>query len=150
MRPWCAACGFVQFHDPKVAVVALVTSDVYVLLVRRTVEPGKGMWALPGGYVDEGEMPEIALKRELLEEVGLDVQVGVLLGIYPLTSAKGAQGIVLAYAATVDGPVPAGTIAGDEIADAQWFDANTLPIDIAFDSTLALVSAWARSVHLRD
>ena len=74
-RPTCPACGFVHFRDPKVAVIGLVTWRNRVLLIRRGVDPMKGMWSLPGGYMDAGEMPANALVRELVEEVGLHVTV---------------------------------------------------------------------------
>ena len=72
VRPVCKTCGFVQFHDPKVAVIALILHEGRVLLVQRAVDPAKGKWSLPGGYMDAGEMPLEALQRELNEEVRSD------------------------------------------------------------------------------
>ena len=54
-RPVCPNCGWIYFADPKVAVAALITQENEVLLVRRTVDPQRGLWALPAGYVDAGE-----------------------------------------------------------------------------------------------
>ena len=146
-RPGCVACGFVHFRDPKVAVVGLVTQGDRVLLIRRGVDPGKGRWALPGGYMDAGEMPVEALQRELNEEVGLAVTVQQLLDIYPMAGAQGpSRGIVLAYAA-----VPAASpldpelqplTCRDDVTDAAWFTGEELPTDLAFDSTHALLAAW--------
>ena len=56
-RPCCAKCGFIHFRDPKVAVVAFVTFDDKLLLICRAVDPGRGMWALPGGFMDAGVRP---------------------------------------------------------------------------------------------
>lgn len=146
LRPSCPACGFTQFHDPKVAVVALVTGGGRVLLVRRGINPGRGLWALPGGYVDAGELPEEALRRELREEVGPEVERGVrslrLLDIFPLAAhPHGAQGIVLAYAAPLDNPAPAA--AQDDVQEARWFAPGELPGELAFDSTAQLLAEWA-------
>ena len=78
-----------NFKDPKVAVIALVTSHDRMLLIRRGVNPGKGQWALPGGFMDAGEMPQEALVRELYEEVGIQVEVGELLGIFAMVGPVG-------------------------------------------------------------
>lgn len=146
LRPFCAACNFIQFHDPKVAVVALVEHDGAVLLIRRGVDPGKGLWALPGGFMDAGEMPETALQRELLEEVGLAVAVGPLLGIFPIVTGKATRGIVLAYEAAVGEAAAALPVAADDVTEARWFNANALPTELAFDSTRALLAEWATRI----
>lgn len=144
LRRVCAGCGFVHYRDPKVAVVALATDGDRVLLIRRAVAPMKGMWALPGGFMDAGELPEGALRRELLEEVGLEAQVGALLGIFPLYSGDEVGGIVLAYAAA---PLPGADApaAGDDVLDARWFEAGHLPPDLAFESTQLLLESWERA-----
>jgi ADP-ribose pyrophosphatase YjhB (NUDIX family) len=90
VRPVCTQCGFVHFLDPKVAVIALIVWDGHVLLARRGVDPEKGKWALPGGYMDAGELPEAALRRELEEEVGIQVAQLQLLDVYPMVSSDAA------------------------------------------------------------
>lgn len=146
VRPVCTACGYIQFHDPKVAVIALVVAQKRLLLVRRGVEPEWGKWALPGGFVDAGEMPADALARELTEEVGLSVCVDGLIGIYPMEPTnRSAGGIVLAYRACVgDDGAPELTIRDDAL-DARWFLPDELPENLAFESTTRLVSEWRAS-----
>jgi 8-oxo-dGTP diphosphatase len=142
IRPVCPACGFVQFQDPKVAVIALVIHEDRVLLVRRGVEPAKGRWALPGGYMDADEMPAAALQRELIEEVGLAIQVEALIKIYPMTNGDGQRiGIVLAYAASPQGEQTI-TAVGDDVTDAGWFGPTEIPDTLAFESTTTLIGAW--------
>ena len=69
----CASCGFVFYMDPKVAVGTVIrTADDRVVLVRRAIEPGYGLWVFPGGYVDRGEQVLDAAVREAREESGLD------------------------------------------------------------------------------
>lgn len=71
----CSACGFVYFFNPAAAVAALIVNDKGELLVAvRAHDPGKGLWDLPGGFVDPGESAENAVIREIKEELNLDVE----------------------------------------------------------------------------
>jgi ADP-ribose pyrophosphatase YjhB (NUDIX family) len=63
---------------PIVGVGGVIFKDSSVLLVKRGQEPGKGQWSLPGGVVELGETLTDALKRELLEEVSLEIEIGGL------------------------------------------------------------------------
>jgi mutator protein MutT len=76
LRPFrCTNCMHATFFGPVSAVGAVVTNDQgQVLLLRRANDPGKGMLGMPGGFVDHGETAEVALKREVLEEIGLTVK----------------------------------------------------------------------------
>ena len=144
-RPGCPRCGFVHFRDPKVAVVAQVEQNGRVLLVRRAVEPARGLWAMPGGYMDAGEMPESALRRELREEVGLDIDVQDLLAIFPIVSVGGvSNGIVLAYRARPADSYHTALHAQDDVDAADWFAPDALPADLAFTSTQQLLADWRR------
>src|SRR5262245_20809056 len=75
VRPVCPACGYVVFFDPKVAAVTLIERDRKALLVRRVMNPERGKWTIPGGFVDAGEDPRLAAERECLEETGLQVEI---------------------------------------------------------------------------
>lgn len=76
----CAECELVLFVAPSPAVGAiLLDREDRVLLIRRAHEPGKGLLAVPGGFVDEGETAEHALRREIREEVGLELDEFVFL-----------------------------------------------------------------------
>lgn len=142
LRRVCPACNFIYFPDPKVAVVALIEANQRVLLIRRAVEPARGQWALPGGYMDAGELPVAALQREVSEEVGLDVDVGDLLEIFPMVNSGGASlGIVLAYRAHPRHNT-ASLTACDDVDQAAWFSAEELPAELAFDSTQQLLARW--------
>ena len=81
-RPRCPDCGRVIYYDPKLAATVVVERDDRVLMVRRAIQPGIGLWSLPGGYVDRGEVVEKAAAREVLEETGLQVDITGLLGIF--------------------------------------------------------------------
>jgi len=98
--------------------------DGRVLLVKRRNEPGRGLWCLPCGFAEADEAPEIAAAREALEETGLHVAIGQLLGAYHYTDDPRGAGIMLAYrAVSADGDL----IAADDADDARFFAPDALP-----------------------
>lgn len=100
MRLVCtsATCGFVFYQDPKVAVGTIIRApDGGIVLVRRAIEPGYGLWVFPGGYVDRGEDVRLAAVREAREEAGIEVRLDDLVGIY---SYAGSTPVVIVYSAT--------------------------------------------------
>ena len=142
-HPVCTGCGRTQFRDPKVG-VGVVARDERgrLLLVRRGVGPGKGLWALPAGFVDADEDPRRAAAREAHEETGLHVEVGAVVDVYPVPGRGGAS-FFLAFAAEVVG----GTLAaGDDALDAGFFDVDHLP-ELAFESTLDAVRRARSARH---
>jgi 8-oxo-dGTP diphosphatase len=130
-HPVCTACGRTHFRDPKVGVGVVVHDERgRLLLVRRGVGPGRGLWALPAGFVDAHEDPRVAAAREAYEETGLHVQVGAVVDVYP-TPGHGGASFFLAFEARVVG----GTLAAaDDALDAGFFGADELP-ELAFEST---------------
>jgi len=131
--PTCTGCGRVHHLDPKVGVGAVVRDDAgRLLLVRRGVQPGKGLWALPAGYVDAGEDPRDAAAREVHEETGLVVRCGAVVDVYP---GGGGASFFLAFEAELVG----GTLAAaDDALDAGFHALDDLP-ELAFPSTLDVV-----------
>lgn len=125
------------------AVVAVVSWQTRVLMVQRRYGEAKGLWALPGGFMDAGEMPEDALTREVREEAGLAVRPERLLDILPMEApGMGAIGIVIAYAAPPVAPPTESLTASDDAAEARWFAPDALPAAIAFKGTRHLIRCW--------
>ena len=127
----CTKCGQVLYLDPKVAVGTIIrTADERLVLVRRAIEPGYGLWVFPGGYVDRGEEVTGAAVREAREEAGLDVALEGLVNIY---SYAARSLIVIVYAARVLG----GQLCTDEeCLEARLFTPAEIPWDqLAFHST---------------
>jgi len=138
-RAACNACGFVHFRDPKVAAAVLLGDQGRVLLVRRAVDPRRGFWALPAGFVEVDELPDEAVAREALEETGLHVAVGNLLRIRR-TSNPDKPGLLLTY----QGQVIGGALqASDDVSEARWFSAQEIPWDdLAFETTRESLHDW--------
>src|SRR5918997_6884957 len=78
----CSGCGFVFYQGPKLVAGALFQLDGGVVLVQRDIEPGYGKWTFPGGFVERGEVAEIAAARETLEEIGVEIAVTGIVGLY--------------------------------------------------------------------
>ena len=134
-RPVCPECSRVIFYDPKVAVICIVPRDGKVLMIRRSTDLGYGLWGLPGGYVDRGEVVEVAAAREVWEETGLEVVVGDLLGLF---SESGNPVIVAAYIAMETGGALA---AGPEALEVGFFDVDNLP-ELAFPRDREVLVRW--------
>jgi ADP-ribose pyrophosphatase YjhB (NUDIX family) len=128
IRPVCPSCGWVHFSDPKVAVEILVEKEDSILLVLRLNEPCKGLWSLPGGYMDNDEDPARAAERECLEETGLRVRVTRLIDVIQDREYPNGADIVIAYAAQ---PIGGQLQAGDDAGEAAFFPRSVLP-KIAF------------------
>ena len=124
-RPACAACGFVAYVDPKVACGVLIERGGKVLLVRRRNEPGRGLWCLPCGFEEADEPPEQAARREALEEIGAEVALDGVLGIYHYTDDPRGAGILVIYRARCDNA--AVLVPGDDAADIGFFAPDALP-----------------------
>jgi 8-oxo-dGTP diphosphatase len=88
-----------------------------LLMIKRGHDPGAGLWSIPGGRIEPGETDAEALVREMIEETGLTVEVGRLIGRVQRPGLNGAVVDIRDYAATVTG----GTLRpGDDAADARW------------------------------
>ena len=130
-RPVCADCGFVFYIDPKIAVGTIIrNADDRLVLVRRAIEPGYGLWVFPGGYVDRGEALTAAAVREAREECGLDVRLDALVNVY---SYPGRAPVIVVYAATAIG----GSLCTDEeCLESAEFERSRIPWErLAFRST---------------
>jgi ADP-ribose pyrophosphatase YjhB (NUDIX family) len=138
-RVECPSCGFVAWASSVPAVQALVQRDGKLLLGRRGIEPGRGKWDVPGGFLEEGEEPLEGLRRELREEIGIEVEVGRFLGVWN-QPYQGRTALGLTWDARPVGEPRA----GDDLVDLAWFAPHELPPDdeLAFSSHETLLAAW--------
>ena len=81
----CRACSFAYFHNVASAVAAVLEYGEKIILIKRNNEPGKGKFDLPGGFVDPDETAEEATRREIREELNMDLGELTYLGSYPNT-----------------------------------------------------------------
>jgi len=142
-RVVCPSCGFTAYAHSQPTACALVVDGGRLLLARRAREPERGKWDLPGGFLEEGEHPLEALRRELREETGLEVEpldfVGVWMDRYGEGEAAPATLNLYWTARVLAGePAPA-----DDVSELRWFARDRLPAreDLAFHIADVL-EAW--------
>ncbi|NUT12490.1 MAG: NUDIX hydrolase [Nonomuraea sp.] len=110
-----------------------------LLLVQRGHPPGEGLWSVPGGRLEPGETDAAGLRREVLEETGLRVEVGRLAGTVERPGPGGVTYVIRDYLATVTGGVP---VAGDDAADVRWCDPGELALLPLTEGLLGCLTAW--------
>ena len=113
---------------PRVGVAAVVLRDNQVLLVQRGREPGKGSWGLPGGMLELGETLAEGARREVMEECGVEIEVGPLVAVFePMQRDEDGRlrfhYVVVDYLARYLSGEPR---AGDDADDARWVDLDAL------------------------
>ena len=139
-RMVCGDCGYVAYENPKVIVGSVVVSDGRVLMCRRAIEPRKGFWTLPAGYMELGETLEEGAAREALEEAEALITIEGIIGVFSVARIGQVQVIFRARFSN-DGPPAFG--AGPESLDVRLFEPSEIPWDkIAFPTVRWALDAW--------
>jgi NAD+ diphosphatase len=151
----CPTCGFEFWQNSKPAVGAFVIRSIdgrlSVLLTRRGIEPHKGTWDTPGGYLKNGEHPEEGLARELREELGASIVRPRLLTVsideYPRDDVAEEARFVLTlfYRCEIQGDAP--LLPADDVAEAAWFPLHEPPPPIGFPGTVSALSLLRKSLR---
>ena len=131
-RDVCGGCHTVHYVNPKMLVACLVHWRKRIVLCRRAIEPARGQWYLPAGFVEAGESLEDAVIREVREEVGLQLQDAQLM-LYSVTSLPHLDEVYVTYRAEL-GAEPE-LQPGPETLDAGLFSERDLPRRLAFASS---------------
>jgi ADP-ribose pyrophosphatase YjhB (NUDIX family) len=115
----CGQCGHVHYTNPKIVVGAVVTHGDRILLCRRAIEPRKGLWTLPAGYLEEHESPINGAKREAREEACAEIEIDALLAVYSVPHISQVQ---LMYRARIDKPIFAAGVESLEVKLFAWVE----------------------------
>jgi 8-oxo-dGTP diphosphatase len=142
-RSSCPSCGHISYVNPRLVVTALpITHDGRLILLRRGIEPGRGAWAQPGGFLEVDESVDEAAVRETREETGLEVQPGEIVGLY--TRLEAAV-VVLVFEARIIGGTAAPT---PEALEIQAFAPGEIPWSgLAFKTTYWALVDWLERRH---
>lgn len=142
MHEACPNDDFVLWHDPKVVTAVVVEAPGGVLLGRRAIEPGLGLWCLPGGFVNDDEGPLDAAVRECREEIGAAVEITGLVGVYHIAKTNAPSMVGVGYRARLEDdelPEP-----GNEMLELEVFALDSLP-PLAFPSHGQILGDYLRS-----
>ena len=148
-RPVCPACGFIVYLNPPIAAgVIAERADGKIVLVLRGENPGKGLWGLPSGFMEIDETVEQAARRECLEETGLSVEIGDLLGVWSYHHAqKRTSGVLVVYAARVIAGEPRG---GSDSVEARFFARDEIRNEqLAFSTHRDALARWWKQTQQR-
>jgi ADP-ribose pyrophosphatase YjhB (NUDIX family) len=128
-RLTCPDCGFIVYDNPKIVAGSVVSVDGRIMLCRRAIEPRKGYWTLPAGYLELNESPEDGARREAWEEARAKIAINALLAVYSIPRISQVQ---LIYRATLAEP---GFEPGPESQEVALFAWNDIPWgELAFPS----------------
>lgn len=142
----CRNCKFIFWQNSKPTASALIVDlsngqPDKLLLAKRAIEPHKGMWDIPGGFLELGEHPEDGLKREILEELGVDIEIRRFIGIIMdrYGDKENAWTLNIFYETVIKSGVikPA-----DDVSKCEWFIINKLPGKMAFRNNEEGIDLW--------
>ncbi len=128
-RKACPVCDYVFYLNPVPAAGVVIEKEGKILLVKRKYEPYKGDWCLPAGFMEYDESPEQCATRETREELGVNIELDGLFGVYsgkddPRTHAV----LVMYWAKIIDGVLKP----GDDAEEIQYFARDEVPPNVAF------------------
>lgn len=133
----CGDCGHIYYTNPKIVVGSVVTCRNRILMCRRAIEPRRGFWTLPAGYLEEHETPEDGARREAREEAMCEIVLDGLLAVYSIPRLSQVQLMYRAHLATENFG------AGEESLEAKLFAWDDIPwTEIAFPSVHWALHHW--------
>jgi len=143
----CDQCQRILYLNPKVVAGVIIGRSGRLLLLRRAIEPRRGTWTFPAGYMEIDETAEQAAIRETEEEVGLKVKLGPLVGAYSRPVPHGPGIMVVVFRSSR----PRGRVrAGREALETRWFGLDDIPWDdLSFPTTHAALRDWLRARRRR-
>lgn len=126
VRLSCPACRWVHWDNPKPVTITLVPLDGGLVLVKRKLNPGKGKWALPGGFIEGYEKPADGACREVFEETSLRIEIDRVVGAFG--ARPGINQVVLVFLAKEASGTPAAGDDAEDVRVARREDVGTLEI----------------------
>lgn len=131
VRLHCPACGFVFYQNPAPAAGAMIVEAGRILMVQRSIDPGRNDWCIPAGFMEWTEHPQQTAVREIKEETGLDIRICSIFDIFMGMDDPRTHAVLILYLAEAIG----GTLKpGDDAREVKYFSFDNLPSNIAFQA----------------
>ena len=140
----CGTCGFIDYRNPRIVAGSVVTSGSQILLCRRAIEPRRGFWTLPAGYMELGETIEEAAQREAMEEACATIEIDRMLATYSIPRIGQVQ--IMFRAILQSGFEP-----GPESLETRLFEWQDIPwSELAFPTVVWALTHFAETRHRSD
>ena len=136
----CSACDFIFWNNPKPVVSILLHKDKKVLMLQRAHEPCKDYWVLPGGFMRYEETSEEAIRREAKEEIGIDIAIDGLVGVYRIDNDPRGIHIDIIFQGSMHDEVRL----SKEDKKWQYFSSHDLPAKIAYKHREAITDWYTK------
>jgi ADP-ribose pyrophosphatase YjhB (NUDIX family) len=141
-RHVCTACGTIHYENPRIIAGCVIETQGKLLLCKRAIDPRRGYWTTPAGFMENGESVQHAAAREAMEEALAHVQIGSLLAI---VNVLRAHQVHIMFRATLREP---GFGVGPESLETQLYDESEIPWpDIAFLSVEFALRRYLEDRH---
>lgn len=138
-RRVCDDCGFIDYVNPKIVTGSVVTSGNKILLCKRAIDPRRGFWTLPAGFLELGESVEQGAAREAMEEANAKIEIDRLLAVYSVPRISQVQ---IMYRAKLVSEVSA----GPESLEVGLFDWKDIPwSELAFPTVVWALTHFAQT-----
>ncbi len=143
----CRECNTIHYENPKPTATLICPKGDSLLLVRRAFEPAKGMWNLPGGFMECNETLEQTSSRELYEETNLHGEAVELLGNCSHFDTMFGDVLLMGFEMKIEDWTP--LKAGDDASEVGIFPLNDLP-ELAFICHQKMVEIYRKKVQIHD
>ena len=137
----CDQCQFIYYPNPAPTTAVIVEEKGKILLAKRSIEPKKGWWDTPGGFIEINESVEECTIREMKEETGLNVEFLKIIGSAPVEYEDKPTLTIGVHAKIISGTIkPA-----DDVASLHWIDLNEIPEKIGFKSVKVIIDIFKKN-----
>lgn len=144
----CLSCNFIFYQNPKPTAGIVLADGNKILLVKRSIEPAKGEWDIPGGFIEDHEHPLDTINREIMEELGVKIEVEKFLGIFmDKYGYSGGSTLNIYYTGKIISGTPS---PHDDICECKWFPNGELPSRLAFKNNTEALNLWKENVNRQN